>query len=171
MKELVYKIWSGLFSAQWKRNDKVKILIETNNYFNKLNWDSILEKNKYSNRYEIRYFSNKYEGFKLVKDADILFSFGDNKYYNKDKIQMQYYGVSQPDISNTAKSVTYYAKGFSSQSIAEYCLAYSLIMINGYGSYFRNQINKIWKQKIYTGITGNKITDIVIGVLGLGNNG
>lgn len=171
MKRVVYKICSGLIKTKWERNDKVKILIETNNYFNKLNWANVLEKNKYSNRYEIRYFSNKYEGFKLVKDAYILFSFGDNKYYNKDKIQMQYYGVSQLDTSNTAKSVTYYAKGFSSQSIAEYCLAYSLIMINGYGSYYRNQFHKIWKQKIFTGITSNKISDKVIGILGLGNNG
>jgi phosphoglycerate dehydrogenase-like enzyme len=171
MKETIYKIRSGLCKTKWERNDKVKVLIETNNYFNKMNWDSILKKNKYSNRYEFRYFSNKYEGFKLVKDADILFSFGDNRYYYKDKIKMQYYGISQPDVSNTATAKTYYAKGFSSQSIAEYCLTYTLIMINGYGSYFRNQFHKIWKQNIYDRITSNKISDRVIGVLGLGSNG
>jgi phosphoglycerate dehydrogenase-like enzyme len=162
---------SGLYRTKWERNDKVKVLMETNYYFNKMNWDSILEKNKYLNRFEIRYYSNKYEGFKLVKDADILFSFGDNRYYYKDKIKMQYYGISQPDVSNTSKAETYFAKGFSSQSIAEYCLAYSLIMINGYGSYFRNQFHKIWNQNKYNGITSNKISDKVIGILGLGNNG
>jgi len=171
MKELVYKILSKLFKSGWSTSDKIKILIETNHYFNKINWDNVLANNKYSNRVEILYFTNKYEGYKLVKDADILYSFGDNKYYNKRKIKMQYYGVSQPDISNAVNPETYYAKGFSSQSIAEYCIAYSLIMINGYSGYFRNQFYKLWKQKILMENSSYSISDKVIGVLGLGNNG
>lgn len=169
MKEILYKINSAFISNNWDGFEKIKALIETNDYFTSDEWTNILSKNKYYDQFEIKYFRNKYEGYKLVKNADILFSFGDNKYYDKTNLKMLYYGISQPDINEYAKPTVYYAKGFSSQSIAEYCLAYSLIMINNYDKYFKHQSKKNWKQSEIR--TSNAIAERAIGILGLGYNG
>jgi len=169
MKKIVYKAKSAFVSNNWDGLEKLNILIETNDYFTPVEWNKILCKNKYYDQLEIKYFRNKYEGCKLVKNAEILFSFGDNRYYDKTNIKMLYYGISQPDIYDYAKSIVYYAKGFSSQAIAEYCLAYSLIMINDYAKYFKHQCQKIWKQAEFK--TSNAIAEKAIGILGLGYNG
>jgi glycerate dehydrogenase len=103
--------------------------------------------------------------------ADVAFIFGENNNCDYSNLRMIYYGVSQPDIRNNIKSVQYFASGLSSKAIAEYCLTYSLLLLNNVREYIIKQDNKIWRQAkipVYDEIT---LKNKCIGVLGLGNNG
>lgn len=170
MKDSIYRILSGFKKAKWGDNKLVRVLIETNKYFNKDLWNTTLICNENYNLLDIRYFSNKYEGYKLVKDTQVMFSFGENAYYDKRNIKLQYYGVSQPLVSRNSTYITFYAKGFSSRSIAEYCLTYSLLLMNDCNKYIKNQTAKIWKQAEFVK-SATTIATKKIGILGLGNNG
>jgi phosphoglycerate dehydrogenase-like enzyme len=170
LSKLFYKIRSGIIKSHWITTDKIKVLIETNKYFTKEVWGSILNKTINAAKVEVMFYTNKYEGYKLIKDAQVMFSFGDNNYYSKTNLQMQYYGLSQPDISNNSVAYVYSAKGLTSSSVAEYCLAYSLIVLNDFGKYFRNQYRNIWRQQIKTS-ESSTLSGKTIGVIGLGNNG
>jgi phosphoglycerate dehydrogenase-like enzyme len=167
---LLYKIRSRIIKSHWATTNNIKVLIETNKYFTKEAWISILNKTINSAKVEVMFYTNKFEGYKLIKDAQVLFSFGDNNYYNKSKLQMQYYGISQPDISTNSAANVYYAKGISSSSVAEYCLAYALIALNDFGKYFRYQQQNKWQQEIKSS-ESSTLSGKIIGVVGLGNNG
>jgi len=167
---LLYKIRSRIINSHWVRTDKIKVLIETNKYFTKEAWSSILNKTINPAKVEILFYANKYVGYKLIKDAQVMFSFGENNYYIKNNLQLQYYGISQPDISNYSATNVYYAKGIASLSVAEYCLAYSLIALNDFGKYFGYQNQNKWKQQIKSS-ESSTLSAKTIGVIGLGNNG
>lgn len=170
MKKLLYKIRSGITNRNWATSEKIKVLIETNKYFTKAKWNDILKNVINPSKVELMFFDNKYEGYKLIKDAQVMFSFGDNINYEKRHLQMQYYGISQPDLSNNSVSEVHYAKGISSNSVAEYCLAYSLIMLNDFDKYSRNHYNKKWHQLIKSS-ESSMLSSKTIGVVGLGKNG
>ncbi|MFZ4589577.1 MAG: NAD(P)-dependent oxidoreductase [Ignavibacteria bacterium] len=170
MSILLYKIRSRIIKSHWATTDKIKVLIETNKYFTKEAWGSILNKTINDAKVEVMFCANKYEGYKLIKDAQVMFSFGDNNYYNKSKLHLQYYGISQPDISTNSIANVYYAKGIPSSSVAEYCLAFSLIALNDFGKYFRYQQQNKWQQEIIFS-ESSTLSGKIIGVVGLGNNG
>jgi len=159
-----------MIKSHWTTTDKIKVLIDTNKYFTKEAWGGILNKTINSAKVEVMFYTNKYEGYKLIKDAQVMFSFGDNNYYNKSKLELQYYGISQPDNSTNSAANVYYAKGISSSSVAEYCLAYALIALNNFGKYFRYQHQNKWQQEIKSS-ESSTLSGKSIGVLGLGNNG
>lgn len=170
MSILLYKIRSWIIKSHWVKTDKIKVLIETNKYFSKEAWRSILNKTVKDTKVEVMFYTNKYEGYKLIKDAQVMFSFGDNNYYNKSELQLLYYGISQPDISTNSIANVYYAKGISSSSVAEYCLAFSLVALNDFGKYFRYQQQNKWQQVIKSS-ESSTLSGKIIGVVGLGNNG
>ena len=165
-----YKICSLVNRGNWITNDKVKVLIETNNYFSEDIWMSVLNKVINTSELEIKFFNNKYVGYKFIKDANVMFSFGDNVYYDKSNLQMQYYGLSQPDRFDNSITEVHYAKGVSCISVAEYCLTYSLILLNESVKYFKNQYRKKWHQEIIP-FESSKLNNKIVGVVGLGNNG
>jgi phosphoglycerate dehydrogenase-like enzyme len=170
MKKVIYDIISGLFNTNWNISNKVKVLIETNSYFTKKQWENVFIGYNLQKSIEVKYFSNKYKGYKLVKQAQVMFSFGENAFYEKRNVGLQYYGVSQPIKLFYKIPEVYYAKGFSSQAIAEYCLAYSMIIINKYANYFKNQTLNKWSQLQIIN-SNTSLIDKKIGILGLGNNG
>lgn len=170
MSKFLYNIRSRLIRSHWATTDKIKVLIETNKYFTKEEWGKVLNKNINAAKVEILFYCNKYEGFKLVKDSQVMFSFGDNNHYSKNNLQLQYYGISQPDISSNSATNVYYAKGISSLSVAEYCLAYSLVVLNDFYKYFRHQNQNKWRQQIKSS-ESSTLSGKTIGVIGLGNNG
>jgi D-2-hydroxyacid dehydrogenase (NADP+) len=164
---------------KWKNPYSIKILIQTNQWFNEFEWNCIFQQSEISlnEKLEVEYSRNKIDSIKLFREADIIFCFGLSQYieFNANKPVMIYLSTVGTESVNwkvvpaSVKLTT--PKGISSEAIAEYSLSMAIILSRKLDKAFRNQFNRIWDQERILDSIYKPLHQHTIGIVGLGNVG
>ncbi len=162
----IYKL---IFSINWE-NNSVKILINERKPDRvKIIKDMLKEKLNFS--YQMKIPKNKIEFIILSEDADIIYSYGLNRFVNPKNLKLYYHGIVGDMIRNEFKFKIVSPPNFASEYIADYIFASVLAFEKKLlqNAYLRN--NKKWDQKEYLTKPLRKLNDLKIGILGLGQIG
>jgi phosphoglycerate dehydrogenase-like enzyme len=172
--------WHGSSNkSRWESSNKLKVAISFNHYFTVQSWNSALSEdltNEIKN-WDIVYCKSKIDVYRHVPDADICLLFGLGEYLMKllKTPKLIYFPVLGLDfIKNRSipKMITIeQPPPFSAQSIAEYCLAMSILLTRNLQNSFNNRFSKKWNQSNIIPQSIVSITLCKIGVLGLGRVG
>ncbi|MGK9477950.1 NAD(P)-dependent oxidoreductase [Melioribacter sp. OK-6-Me] len=178
MKRLIIKLVSSLHPINWESNKSYKILVQINNYFSIEKWEMNLAKHFHAyNQSEIIYSRNKFITAKLLKDADFCFLWGLSRYVDlrNSQVKFIYFGTSGLDFLNSIyipKQITISnPKQIASEAIAEYTLAVALMAHRKLHVAIKNQNKCKWDQNTFLSTKYVSISNKIIGVMGVGNNG
>ncbi len=178
MKTKLLKYGSRLIRKEWLDNKKIKILIQTNPYFNPQRWTNNLV--KYYKKYkeaEIKFVNSRFFIYQLVSKADFAFLWSINRHYElyRSRLKLIYLGTAGTDNLNYPSIPPFIAvdnpKGISSKAIAEYCLAMAIVCHRNLYHSFNNQSRRRWTQKIILEEQYVPLNRMVVGIMGLGHNG
>jgi len=178
-KELIIRYLVSTKKPRWENGDKLKVVITVSRYFTVERWNTVLRASTETEikNWDIVYCRNKIELYRHVKEADICFLFGAGTYLIKhlNSPKMIYFPVLGLDFLNKyvlpEKITLEQPPPFSAQSIAEYCVAMSIILTRNLHHSFSNQYNQKWQQTNIIPESIISITQCKIGILGLGKVG
>jgi phosphoglycerate dehydrogenase-like enzyme len=178
-KSLIIKVLLKFNKHEWSSSKAFRILIQTNAHFNKTGWEKvIMETNLLQpGQTEIQYTDSKITFLKLFAEADVCFSFGLSSYVQLTEHSPRYLyfaTVGTEFLGNRSFPANYQfgsPAGISSEAIAEYVLAMSLVMNRNLTAAFNNQFNYRWDQEQLLDKPFRPINQLSIGILGMGKNG
>jgi len=121
--------------------------------------------------FEIKVPKNKFEFIILAELADVIFSYGLSRYVNPVKLKLYYHSIVGDVSKSEVKFKIISPPNFAAEYLADYVLATVIsyekkLLQNAYLHYNRN-----WKQKEYIQKPIRKLSDLKIGILGLGRAG
>lgn len=163
----------------WKSGKKLKVVVEVSRYFTKKQWEIIISGFEITETtdWDIVYCKNNIEVYRHFADANICFIFGISNFLlnQVNKPMMVYFPVLGLDFLNN-KTIPFnltieQPPPLSAQSIAEYCIAMSIILTRNLHKSFENSFINKWKQSNIIPGSAKSITQCKIGILGLGRVG
>jgi phosphoglycerate dehydrogenase-like enzyme len=163
----------------WHSDSRPHVGIEYNKYFTRAKWRQSFDVlfSDVEQYYQIKYFSNKYEKYALISDLHVMCTSWIDKDLLEIAPQLKWVYVMQAGtefLGNVRKNsgVTIKdARGFCSDSVGEYCLCMSLVLLKKLHQVFDNQKKKRWEQSQFIERNFMLLSQKKIGVLGLGKNG
>lgn len=182
MNQIKVSILKAIISAKkpaWKPGQKIRVLIAVNRYFTIKHWSDVLAEslNPETNNWEIVYCKNKIDVYRHFTDANICFIYGLGDFQIKSITapRMVYFPMLGIEFMN-AKTIPEHLTivqppPLSAQSIAEYCIAMSILLTRNLHNSFENYFSGKWVQGNIIPDSIVSITHCKIGVLGFGNVG
>jgi phosphoglycerate dehydrogenase-like enzyme len=163
----------------WQPGNKLKVAIALNQYFTIESWNDVLKTFMESDitNWDIIFCRNKIDIYRHVPGADICFLYGLGEYLNKQLYtkKMVYFPLLGLDFLNKLvlpEDVNVMQPPpYSSQSIAEYCVAMAILLTRNLQYSFNNRCDNEWDQTKIIHQSINSIKQCKIGVLGLGKIG
>lgn len=180
IKDLIFKLALIAVKDRWKDDASVKVLITTNRYFNKKSWIKIITSTKYAERtkhWDIVYCNNRFKVYKHFHDADFCFLFGFGSYLSNiiTRKKVLYFPLLGLEFLNQRKLSPGYSieqpPSASLTAISEYCLGIAIILGRNLQSAFSEQHGKKWDQQRILGHQFVSISQMKIGILGVGRVG
>lgn len=173
---LVGRLFAG---PGWYADDKVRVLIRINKYFNEPSWKEVVESclGGEAKSFQIKYAKNEFEFHYLLREATACFCFGigRNTRLEATKLKQIYFGISGNEflehvvVPEGIKQDS--CRGMSATAIAEYTvMAVLLLHRNGY-RILQNELKRNWNQKAFMNKEYVPLTSKKIGILGVGENG
>jgi phosphoglycerate dehydrogenase-like enzyme len=164
---------------KWESGDKVKVAIAVNRNFTEKRWSKMFLGYTFpeTNNWEVIYCQKKIEIYRHLKDADICFLFGIGNVMLRqvNTPKMIYFPTLGLDFLNNhtipATLTIEQPPPLSAQSIAEYCIAMSIMLTRNLHHSFENRFDRKWKQSNIIPGSVASITQCKIGILGLGRVG
>jgi phosphoglycerate dehydrogenase-like enzyme len=164
---------------RWKPDKRLKVLIAVNNYFTEKEWGISLIKYspKDAGNWDIVYCKNRLDIYRHVPNADVCFIFGLGTTLLKQlkspkMIYLPLLGLDFLKPNTLPLNITFeQPPPYSAQSIAEYCMAMSIIITRNIHKAFTNRFEKKWSQNNILPKSHFSILNCKIGVLGLGRVG
>lgn len=177
-KKALIKFLLSWNNSEWKSQNKIKILVQTNSYFSKDLWlRSFKSKYKYYSNSEFIFPKNKISLIKLIKYADACFLWSLSNFINLEetKLKLIYFGtVGTEFLENKTipdQIKVFNAKGISSEAIAEYVLTMALILNRDLHLSFIAKKKRKWIQNDLLKNPYIPLKYKKIGILGYGTNG
>ncbi len=182
MKQLKKKCVAWLMhrqKARWETVNRLRILIQTNMYFNEKSWNKSFDILLHDDldKLEVKYTCNQLEFTKLLHDADAAYCFGLSTHYNltDSRPRVLYFGVSGEDhhgVLDIPENMQLFScRGISKEAIAEYCLMTALMLNVGFHDVIYNNCRKCWDQKNILDAPYATLAKKRIGIFGVGANG
>lgn len=179
IKEFFIKQLVSSGKTRWKQGTKLKVAIVTNRYFTKQSWDRTLSEclGTELEIWDVVYCKQKADVYRHVPSADVCFAFslGDYLFENLILPKMIYFPVLGLDFLKEhiipSNIRIEQPPPFSAISIAEYCIAMSIILTRNLANAFINKAEKKWDQSNIIPASVVSIRSCRIGILGFGRVG
>lgn len=171
------KVIGKLSFQNWESNSKLKLLIQTNEYFTAEKWiRSFNSTNNIKKLMQIKYTSNRISYYKLALRANIIFAFNFNAdlLSSNHELNLFYLGVRGSESlpkSGFEHVVFSTIPPLGKELIAEYVLAALIILDRKLCYAFRNQFKAKWYQQNLLGENVPGIMKKRVGIAGMGNIG
>ena len=178
-KDKIIKLIISFQKPRWESGNKLKVVIALNKYFTAKLWENTLAGYQVTkvNNWDIVFCENKFDVYRHVPDADIcfIFSLSDFLLEQISTPKLIYFPLLGLDFLNGRslfKDLTIeQPPPYSAQSIAEYCIAMSIMLTRNLQYSFKNRNSKTWDQSHIIRRSFVSITQMKIGILGMGKIG
>lgn len=178
MKKCVIEKLIHLSKDNWDNNSKLKVLIQTNDYFTISAWKKNLSNSRVTDSgIEFKFTNRKIDFLKLANTANAIFCYGMSKYVNwqRSDLHLVYFGLNGIEFvdfsSFDSNTEIFCAQGFAAEAIAEYTLLSALILNRKLQYAFKNNVKKLWSQSESISKPFCSLEKKLIGIMGLGKNG
>jgi phosphoglycerate dehydrogenase-like enzyme len=179
LKEQCIKFLISARKSHWRFDDKTKVAIAVNEYFTERSWDETFATffGPKVNPWDVVYCHNKIDVYQYVPSADICFIYRLNDFMLEQlkSPKMIYFPNLGLDFFKSKSFPDYLIieqpPPYSAQTIAEYCIAMSIILTRNLHKSFENRAAKQWKQNNILPHSLISIRQCKIGVLGMGRVG
>jgi phosphoglycerate dehydrogenase-like enzyme len=178
-KDKILNLVISLRKSRWKSSPKLKVAIAVNKYFTAKLWNDTLEgfSDSEIHNWEIEYCGNKMDVYRHIPGADVCFIYSLSDFLLKQistpkLIYFPLLGLDFLNVRLLSKNLTIeQPPPFSAQSIAEYCVAMSIILTRNLQFSFKNRYSKTWDQSNIIQQPFVPINQMKIGILGMGKIG
>ncbi len=180
LKDLIIITALHAVKYKWNSSADLKVLISTNRYFTEKNWTNTITSSRNADRtkhWDIVYCKNRFEVYRHFHDADICFLFGYGSFLSKvlTANKKLYFPVLGLEFLEQRKLPPSYKieqpPTASITAISEYCLGMAIVLTRNLQSVFLKQLNRRWDQQRLLGSQFVSVSDMNIGILGVGKVG
>lgn len=179
IKEQLLKQLVSVRKPRWKTGSKLKVAIAVNQYFTSKIWTETIESSPEIevHNWDVVFCQDKMDVYRHVPGADVcfIFSLGDFLLKQMRTPKLIYFPLLGLEFLNgrslSSDLTLEQPPPYSAKSIAEYCVAMSIMLTRNLQYSFKNRNLKTWDQSNIIQQSNVSITLLKIGILGLGKVG
>lgn len=177
IKKRIISILVNYNKCIWQSSKKLKVCIQTNNYFTPKSWLDSYKKSNLFDKIEIQFANNKIDFIKLSEKANIIFCFGMSKYvqWNSSSLKLVYFGLNGIEFVKNEQfhpeTLIFHPQGIARKAISEYTLCMALTLTKKFQYAYKNKYIKSWNQNEILKQKYIPFNKKEVGILGVGNVG
>ena len=179
IKILILEKVLSFINERWNNQGRIKVLIVTNEYFTETKWETLFKQqdNDVIQNWNIVFCKSRYDAYRHFAAADICFVFGYGSSlgkYNAGR-KLLYFPLLGLDFLGShpvsTNFIVEHPPAYSAIALAEYSVAMTILLSRYLHYSIYNQLNKKWDQYPCLKKPFVSLSDMKIGILGVGNVG